>query len=308
MKQLVSSKVGRMLIIMLIIAVNVTFLIYVAFESEIVQFSRTNFAIIISAIILGIGITIIIARFLDYNGSAVRSRYDIPVDTKSYDFKEILKSLNDLHDGGTYENRVLSKFQIADIENNLKKSITTSYDDELKTRASIYAIEQPLNKVLANSERYLIQLSRNSIINLLVGIIGTVAALSVLGYTILHSAPLKSVQEYLPIFLPRLTFIVFVQIFSFFSLRLYKGNLEDIKYFQNEYTNLNVRFAALNIAKTENRVELIDGMLRELSLTERNFKLAKDESLQIIEKAKIENGNDVSLLNAIAEIVKSAKK
>ena len=46
-------------------------------------------------------------------------------------------------------------------------------------------------------------------------------------------------------FLPRISFVIFIEVFSFFFLRLYKANLSDVKFYQNELTNADARLVAL---------------------------------------------------------------
>ena len=47
---------------------------------------------------------------------------------------------------------------------------------------------------------------------------------------------------------PRLTLSIFIEFFSFFFLRLYKTGISEIKYFQNELTNAELKFIAVEKA------------------------------------------------------------
>lgn len=91
-------------------------------------------------------------------------------------------------------------------------------------------------------------------------------------------------------------------------MRLYKNNLTDAKYFQNELTNLNAKTSALKIAHLLSNQQKIDDLLRELSLTERNFRLSKDESTEQIERIKIEKEFDSNLLSAFGDFLKKYKR
>lgn len=46
-------------------------------------------------------------------------------------------------------------------------------------------------------------------------------------------------------FVPRISLVLFIEIFAYFFLRLYKEGLSEIKYFQNELTNVDLKFVAL---------------------------------------------------------------
>lgn len=91
------------------------------------------------------------------------------------------------------------------------------------------------------------------------GILTTVTGLSILGYYVFHAQP--SGQDpwlFTTHFLPRLTLVVFIEIFAYFFLRLYKSSLTEIKYFQNEMTNIEAKFIALYIALESDNQETRD--------------------------------------------------
>jgi hypothetical protein len=54
-------------------------------------------------------------------------------------------------------------------------------------------------------------------------------------------------------FLPRLSTVLLIELFAFFFLRLYRGSLAEIKYFQNEATNLACWCAALKALEDKNQ-------------------------------------------------------
>ena len=74
----------------------------------------------------------------------------------------------------------------------------------------------------------------------------------------------------------RVSIALFIQTFAYFFLRLYKTSLEDIKYYQNEITNIESRWLALATAK--DKPEFIKPAIDSLLKTERNFVLKKGES------------------------------
>ena len=48
---------------------------------------------------------------------------------------------------------------------------------------------------------------------------------------------------------------IFIEVFSFFFLKLYKSGLADILYYQNELTNLESKFLALELASLGRNTE-----------------------------------------------------
>ncbi|WP_143018134.1 hypothetical protein [Belnapia rosea] len=71
-------------------------------------------------------------------------------------------------------------------------------------------------------------------------------------------------------FLPRITFVVFIEVFAFFFLRLYRNGMSEVKYFQNELTNVDLRAMALTTAIQSNDKDLIKVVVERLAATEKN--------------------------------------
>ncbi|WP_429274454.1 hypothetical protein [Novosphingobium gossypii] len=91
-------------------------------------------------------------------------------------------------------------------------------------------------------------------------------------------------------YVPRLSLVVIVEGFALFFLKLYKSSLEDMRYFQNELTNIEQRVVAYEIASAQEEDSLLNEVVRTVIATERNFTLKKGETTIGIEKAKIESG------------------
>ncbi|MBB2148822.1 hypothetical protein [Pedobacter gandavensis] len=159
-----------------------------------------------------------------------------------------------------------------------------------------------------NIQQHIGKLQRNSIVNLMIGIISTFISITVLAFKLINVGSYASMEDFLLDFLPKLSFVIFIQLFAFFFLRLYKGNLEDTKYFQNELTNIMAKTVALRIAYQQEDKPLINKLVRDLSKVERNFKLSAGESLLNIEKSKIEKEFDIEILNTFKDLIKSQKK
>ena len=92
---------------------------------------------------------------------------------------------------------------------------------------------------------------------------------------------------------------VFVQTFAYFFLRLYKTSLDDIKYYQNEITNIESKWLALNAVMEEKDKALLKIIVDSLSKTERNFILKKGDSTLGLERERLEK-------NEVIELVKDA--
>jgi hypothetical protein len=105
-------------------------------------------------------------------------------------------------------------------------------------------------------EAHVTSLRNASILNLFAGICVAVVGISVL-YTVFidiekfHSLSDKKINAFdFLIFslLPRLSATLFIQIFAYFFLLMYRSNLSDVRYFQNEMSNLDIYGAAISLA------------------------------------------------------------
>jgi hypothetical protein len=79
-------------------------------------------------------------------------------------------------------------------------------------------------------------------------------------------------------FLPRLSLVTIIELFSYFFLNLYKQAIDEIKYFQNEITNIDMKMIAASMTlqlSPANPASIITA----LSGTERNFLIPKDQRI-----------------------------
>jgi hypothetical protein len=115
--------------------------------------------------------------------------------------------------------------------------------------------------------------------------------------------------EFLFWFIPRLSIALFIQIFAYFFLGLYRGNLMDIKYFNNEMTNMEYKWMATEIAMSENQNS--NPLLQEVCLSflqvERNFVLKKGETAIDVGEQKTESGAQIDRIDVkqVVSIIKN---
>ena len=78
----------------------------------------------------------------------------------------------------------------------------------------------------------LYSLGKRSNLNLALGVVTTVTGLSILGVFVLsRTTEMKEVLDFVKHFVPRISLVIFIEIFAYFFLRLYKDTLSEIKYF-----------------------------------------------------------------------------
>lgn len=130
-------------------------------------------------------------------------------------------------------------------------------------------------------------LSRRGNLNLLLGMASTLVGISVLAYAVFTSDLGRgATREVLNHYIPRLSLALFVQVFAYFFLRLYKSSLAEIKYFQNELTNLEARFIAVVLARQAGDKDAFGSVLEQLAATERNFVLEKGQTTVELERER----------------------
>jgi hypothetical protein len=103
----------------------------------------------------------------------------------------------------------------------------------------------------------------------------------------------------------RVSIALFIQTFAYFFLRLYKTSLEDIKYYQNEITNVESKGLALKVATDLKNDALMKLAVDALIKTERNFVLKKGDSTLGLERERLEKNEVVELVKeAMSTVVK----
>jgi len=108
--------------------------------------------------------------------------------------------------------------------------------------------------------------------------------------------------------IPTFSLILFIELFAYFFLSLYRNGLNEMKYFQNELTNIESKLIAVEVAYITKNEEVMKDALKVLVQTERNFILKKGETTVELERAKSESENMQNILKAVPEIFKNKGK
>lgn len=189
-------------------------------------------------------------------------------------------------------------------EESLLQQIHEKYEERLIEDYRAKALEEELYDVKKRIERESARTSRNGNLNLLIGFFTTFMAIFFLGYSLLGvDNNQENTMTFIYHFIPRLSLSLFIEFFSFFFLRIYKRNLEDIKYLNNERTNIDLKLVALRTSLLHQDDDSLKNVITELAKTDRNFVLKKGESTVELEKEKIEVKNTEKLLSTIAKIL-----
>jgi hypothetical protein len=111
-------------------------------------------------------------------------------------------------------------------------------------------------------------LGRRGNLNLVIGVLTTAIAAGLLSYMVLNTTvKLDSMTIILSHYLPRFMLVIFIEVFSFFFLRLYRSTLAEIHTYQTDITTLTLQevavLAALSSDNTEAGANLSTNLLSQ---------------------------------------------
>ena len=218
------------------------------------------------------------------------------------------------HELNERQKQVLFEKITNSVESNLTSDFYEKIGDSIKfqiaedKKEQVYTLTKQFASSILRLNREIELLTKKANFNLLIGSFITVIALVFLGYFVVkedfNSIEIINVTLH---FISRLSLVIFIELFSFFFLKLYRTSLSEIKYYQNELTNVELQqvaiFTAINFGNSEN----LSLIIKELSTVERNFKLQKGESTVELEKNKIEISNLKDTLKTVINAIPKRK-
>ncbi|EPM4854011.1 hypothetical protein ACTIRA_004609 [Vibrio parahaemolyticus] len=164
------------------------------------------------------------------------------------------------------------------------------------------------------------QLSRRANLYITFGSLITIAAGVILFYVVNDITQLVSIRadtnsnaisstDWFSL-ISRFSIVIFVEIFAFFYLRLYKEMMINIKYYQNEITNIEMKMLAIHTIDQQSLTnsEATNSIINSLANCERNFVIDKGKTTIDIERTKVENSFTNSVFNNIHKLTKSIKQ
>lgn len=191
------------------------------------------------------------------------------------------------------------------LSGSLQETITPEHTNNAQRRKHMQQLRQQFQQVSNRLINEIESLGRKANLNLVIGVLTTITAVVMLSAIVMKSSHQLTNAELVTYYIPRITLSVFIELFSFFFLRLYKASLNEIKYFQNELTTVELKFIAAEKAMMSNNDDVTALVINELVSTERNFKLAPGESTVELEKQKNEQRNNQTQLETIVSLLKT---
>lgn len=206
--------------------------------------------------------------------------------------EERQKFLNDIEQRLRSE---ASESMISDIEEKVEKRLKTESDNRF-----LGDLLSETEKTEARLTKEVAALARRGNLNLAIGIVITLLGLGLLGFTV-YAEPIDvtDLTGTLSHYLPRVSLVIFIEVFAYFFLRLYKSSLGEIKYFQNELTGVEARYIALKTSLGTKDAKILGEVITTLAAIDRN---SGDPAIgnQAEREAKQADGGDKNLKSKIA--------
>ncbi|QUM81699.1 hypothetical protein HWV01_16115 [Moritella sp. 5] len=198
------------------------------------------------------------------------------------------------------------------VKNSISKAsadVLKQLEEKVKNTEHLKEVENVFKNTLKRIYSEIDSLSRRGNLNLSLGITTTIIGLTILGYFVVE---IDSIPEdklaFIAHFIPRLSLVLLIEIFAYFFLKLYKSSLSEIKYFQNEMTNVEAKLVAIKCSIITEDTKSTSAVILELSRTERNAVLEKGQTTAEIEKSKIEQQNIATITNKVSNLLGSNNK
>ncbi|QDG38432.1 hypothetical protein FJN14_08225 [Alteromonas mediterranea] len=178
------------------------------------------------------------------------------------------------------------------IQNKLESEALQDYQAKLQAltndRLKFKNQEELFLQISSRLESEVQNLSKRGNVNLILGMATTLSGLGILGYSVFNAPNLNSTLELASHFIPRISLVLLIEVFAYFFLKLYKQSLNEIKYFQNEITNIESKFLGLRISVESEQQECLKEVVSNLLSTERNFVLEKGQTTIELEQLRNE--------------------
>jgi len=165
----------------------------------------------------------------------------------------------------------------------LRLSVTSELAHELEARMTeeaqrklqLEAIRAKFASNIRRLEEECAGLNKRGNLNLAIGSATTFFAACFLGYLVIRApSHFDNATAVWTHYIPRVSTVVFIEVFAFFFLRLYKNTIQESRYYQNELTSLAALQIALESAFILASPTVTGKVIENISQTNRNSALA----------------------------------
>ncbi|MBP2605544.1 hypothetical protein [Acinetobacter calcoaceticus] len=255
-----------------------------------------------------------ISLYLDSSKSSINTLNDF-VNSNKYKKLKLYRELGgkNIEEGYSPVKKENNNHEVEEVTNLIRNKIesasTESYFKEFREKVKIEAIVefflQEAKSIETRVNGEINRLSKSAIINLSLGMMLSIGGILYLGSFVVNAQSFDSLEKMFINTFPKAIFVLLIEVFAYFFLKLYKQSLDDIKYYQNELTNIEYKNLAVHVSKQSNNHKLLTLCVEEFLSTERNFILEKDQSTIEIEKERINSNNTNNTLQVMKDIFKN---
>lgn len=208
---------------------------------------------------------------------------------------------------------------VSEVKTNLSKSAANKLASIWAEEFQQVSAEQKHDSIFLETAEELVDrleeeisaLGRRANVNLTIGILISGLGLLVLTWFVVAATTDLAIglnaENAALRFAVRLSLAVFIQVFAYFFLRLYRYSIFEIKYFQNEITVAQFKLLALVGAMQTKDNAVVGAICQDLAKTERNFVLKKGESTVALKRDEIERDYETRLFTLIEKLESSEK-
>jgi hypothetical protein len=208
---------------------------------------------------------------------------------------------------------------VSRVEEKLTDELRADLERSIGEKLGFQGVQSLYERALSRLNEQVAVLGSRANTSLIIGILFSVAGLFVLYFTFFSSLRATAASDsetvanlnYLGLmrdYLPRLSLVIIIEVVGFFFLRLYSKALNELRYAQNETTNVEMRMIALLSSISQGYEDCTVEVIRTISLTERNNIIEKNQSTIEIEKERAGNEGDLTTINAISALLHGTEK
>ena len=205
-------------------------------------------------------------------------------------------------------NAVIARLPYIEVDNALIELTEKMGEKERKSNTTNF--NTLYREMVLSLERQISDLGRRANTNLFMGSVTTLVGLVFLGYFVVDVTTSLSADRTATAitFGTRLSLVIFIEVFAYFFLRLYRSSIFEIKYFQNEITNVRSKIIAIELCYRDKRFEVLDQICLDLAKTERNFILRKGETTLSLKQEADEKQSDIMITKLVKHLTRMIKE
>lgn len=194
--------------------------------------------------------------------------------------------------------------KVDDRRKNDNKEMPISPIKELNIKVDILDVQTSFKKIEERLTKEINEVSKRANLNLVIGSVIAIMGWALFSWFIYGISNIElEGWQLLNSFLPRLSIIIIIELFSYFFLKLYRESMDRIKYYHNELTNIEIKKTAILVScMLENDSEHKKSLIENLISVERNYYLRKGETTIELEKLKIDKSLNTNIFQTIKDL------